>query len=86
MKKIIIFVGTRPEAIKLAPIILELKKFPAEINHLFLGTTHRLATRNIEGFGIACDYDLQVMQPGQNLTNLTRKIMACGRHNTENKT
>ena len=77
MKKIIIFVGTRPEAIKLAPIILELKKFPKlKLTICSSGQHTDLLQETLQVFGIACDYDLQVMQPGQNLTNLTRKIMA----------
>lgn len=76
MKKIIIFVGTRPEAIKLAPIILELKKFP-KIKAIICSTGQHtdLLKETLKVFGITCDYDLQVMQPGQTLSSLTRKIM-----------
>lgn len=77
MKKVIIFVGTRPEAIKLAPIILELKKFPElKLTICSSGQHTDLLQETLKVFGITCDHDLKVMQPGQNLTNLTRKIMA----------
>ena len=79
MKKIKVMVvfGTRPEAIKMAPLVIELKK-PAD---LFETTTvvtaqHRqMLDQVLETFKIKPDYDLDIMGKNQTLTDITVKIL-----------
>lgn len=74
MKVALVF-GTRPEAIKMAPIVLELKK--RNIEHVVIVTAqHReLLDRKLEVFNIKPDYDLNIMQPGQDLFYITTTVL-----------
>ena len=76
MKKILVVVGTRPEAIKMAPIILALKKQP-EFNVRVLATAqHRhLLDQVMQAFGIVPDLDLDIMRPNQSLSTLTARLL-----------
>lgn len=71
-KKVLIILGTRPEAIKLAPIILELKKSPL-FNLVICSTTqHSHLLDNVFSlFSIKPNYHLNLMQPNQSLLKLT---------------
>lgn len=76
MKKIICVVGTRPEAIKMAPVILALKNEPW-VNVKVLATAqhrHMLDQVN-EFFEIEPDIDLNIMRPNQALTTLTARLL-----------
>lgn len=75
MKLAIVF-GTRPEAIKMAPIILEARRRPG-IDPLVISTgQHREMLRPVlELFAIQPDIDLDLMEPGQTLARLTAKTM-----------
>lgn len=76
MKKIICVVGTRPEAIKMAPVILALKK-ENWVNVRVLATAqhrHMLDQVN-EFFDIKPDIDLNIMRPNQALTTLTARLL-----------
>ena len=77
MKKILVVFGTRPEAIKMAPLVKELKKFPAEVSVKICVTgQHReMLDQVLELFSLVPDYDLNVMSPGQSLSELTSKII-----------
>lgn len=76
MKKIICVVGTRPEAIKMAPLIKELKKSELFSVTVLATAQHRdLLDQALELFGIAADDDLNVMTPGQTLQELTARLM-----------
>ena len=77
MKKILVVFGTRPEAIKMAPLVKELQKFPNEIScKLCVTGQHReMLDQVLQLFSLVPDYDLDVMSPGQSLTELTSKIM-----------
>jgi UDP-N-acetylglucosamine 2-epimerase (non-hydrolysing) len=75
-KEIIILVGTRPEAIKMAPLIYELNK--SETLQPFLLSTgqHReLLDQSLKIFDLKADCDLQLMQPNQLLVELTSRTM-----------
>jgi UDP-N-acetylglucosamine 2-epimerase (non-hydrolysing) len=76
MKKIICVAGTRPEAIKMAPVILALKKTP-EIDCRVLATAqHRhMLDQVMIFFGIEPDIDLDIMRPDQQLATLTAKLL-----------
>ena len=75
-KKVICVVGTRPEAIKMAPVILALKK-NRDIDCRVLATAqHRqMLDQVLAVFGIAPNIDLDIMKPNQKLTTLTAKLL-----------
>lgn len=82
MKKISVIFGTRPEAIKLCPVIVELKKHP-EINcHVCVTGQHRqMLDQVLDVFAITPDVDLNLMQPNQSLAGFTaRAIDAIDQH------
>lgn len=74
--KVLCVVGTRPEAIKMAPIILALKGC-ADVNCRVLATAqHRhLLDQVLEVFGIKPDIDLDIMRSNQALTTLTARLL-----------
>ena len=76
MKKISIIFGTRPEAIKLIPVILELKKNKNfEINICVTAQHREMLDQVLEIFNIKPDTDLDLMQPNQTLSTLTSRII-----------
>ena len=66
-KKVLVVIGTRPEAIKLAPIVLELERhrenFKTEI--CVTGQHREMLDQMLRVFGLRPDYDLGVMKAGQ---------------------
>lgn len=72
-RKILTVIGTRPEAIKLAPVIMELKRRPDHfILRVCTTAQHRqMLDQALEPFGIEVDYDLNIMAPGQSLAQVT---------------
>lgn len=77
MKKIIAVFGTRPEAVKMCPLILELKKRKCfEVKVCLTGQHREMLDSAVNFFGIKADYDLSVMQKDQNLSYMTGKILA----------
>lgn len=77
MKKILIIIGTRPEAIKMAPIITELKKYPEYFEtRICVTAQHReMLDQVLLIFGIIPDIDLNLMEPNQALPNLTNRVL-----------
>mgnify|MGYP006083546793 FL=1 len=73
-KKILIVFGTRPEAIKMSPVIQELKKsFNVKI---CVTAQHRsMLDQVLKLFDIIPDYDLDIMKPGQDLYDLTCNVL-----------
>jgi len=72
MKKISIIFGTRPEAIKLAPVILELKRNTSfNIDVCVTAQHRRMLDQVLEIFEIVPDHDLNIMKPDQTLAELT---------------
>jgi UDP-N-acetylglucosamine 2-epimerase (non-hydrolysing) len=76
-KKILILFGTRPEAIKMAPLIKEFKKQSIQFETKVCVTAqHReMLDQVLEFFEIKSDYDLNLMKPNQNLYDLTAEII-----------
>lgn len=76
MKKVLCIVGTRPEAIKMAPVIQAIKADP-DLECIVLATAqHReLLDQVLNLFDITPDYDLNVMEPDQTLPKLTAKLV-----------
>ena len=76
MKNILVVLGTRPEAIKLAPVILELRKNP-DYNVLVCNTEQQkeLSNQTLGFFGIDADFKLDVMRPNQTLGGVQSRIL-----------
>ena len=77
MKKISIIVGTRPEAIKLCPLVLALQQSSHKLApHVCVTGQHReMLQQVLDVFGIKPDVDLDLMQPNQTLGGLTSKAI-----------
>lgn len=74
--KILCVMGTRPEAIKMAPVILALKKEPwANVRVLATAQHRHMLDQVNDFFGIAPDIDLNIMRPNQALTTLTARLL-----------
>ena len=76
-KKILLIFGTRPEAIKMAPLVKEFEQYPKSFDSRVCVTAqHReMLDQVLEFFSIKPDYDLDLMKPGQNLYGLTSSII-----------
>ncbi|KKP93693.1 MAG: UDP-N-acetylglucosamine 2-epimerase [Parcubacteria group bacterium GW2011_GWA1_36_12] len=85
MSKILVIIGTRPEAIKMAPVIMELKK--RKLQHIVVSTgQHREMLREmLKVFKIKPDYDLDIMSREQSLFDITIKVLAKIRSVYENE-
>jgi UDP-N-acetylglucosamine 2-epimerase (non-hydrolysing) len=75
-RRIMVVVGTRPEAIKMAPVILALREQPwADVRVLATAQHRQMLDQVLAAFGIVPDIDLDIMQPGQALTALTARLL-----------
>lgn len=77
MKKILTVFGTRPEAIKMAPVVKELQKHPDlfEIKVCVTAQHRQMLDQVLDLFDIRPDYDLDIMKPGQSLTDVTCNVL-----------
>lgn len=76
MKKILCVVGTRPEAIKMAPVILALQKTSwARVRVLATAQHRQMLDQVLAFFDITPDIDLNIMRPNQALTTLTARLL-----------
>jgi UDP-N-acetylglucosamine 2-epimerase len=75
--KVMTVIGTRPEAIKMAPVIKSLMNYPEEIKSVVCVTAqHReMLDQALKIFGIIPDYDLNLMNPNQSLSLLTSNLL-----------
>ena len=75
--KIMVVFGTRPEAIKMAPLVLELQKQKEVIETITVVTAHhrQMLDQVLETFNIVPDYDLDIMGKSQTLLDITSKIL-----------
>lgn len=77
MPKIALIFGTRPEAIKLCPLVQALRAHPEFEPHVCVTAQHRsMLDQVLDVFGIVPDTDLDLMQPGQTLSGLVSRAMA----------
>jgi len=75
-KKVMVVFGTRPEAIKMAPLVTALKQQPSLQTIVAVTAQHRqMLDQVLDLFEITPDEDLNVMQPGQTLSELTSRIV-----------
>ncbi len=76
MKRILVAMGTRPEAIKMAPVILALKENPAFQPVVAVTAQHReLLDDVLDLFGIEPEHDLDIMEHGQTITQITCRVL-----------
>jgi len=77
MKKILLVFGTRPEAIKMAPVVKELQRYPEQFDTVICVTAqHRqMLDQVLQLFDIRPHYDLNIMQPGQDLFDVTCNVL-----------
>ena len=74
--KVMSVFGTRPEAIKMAPLVLELQKHPEIESIVCITAQHREMLDSVmDCFGIRADYDLNIMKQGQDLTDVTARVL-----------
>ncbi len=74
--KVLTIFGTRPEAIKMAPLVHALAQDDAFESKVCVTAQHReMLDQVLHLFGIQPDYDLNIMQPGQDLTEITSRIL-----------
>lgn len=77
MRKILLVFGTRPEAIKLCPVLLNLRQSGQFQVRACVTAQHRsMLDQVLTAFEVTPDYDLDLMQPGQTLAQLTARILA----------
>ena len=75
--KIMIVFGTRPEAIKMAPIIKAIRAHPSfDLRVCVTGQHRQMLDQVLALFEIVPDYDLSLMRPGQTLTELTQNVLS----------
>ena len=76
MKRILFVFGTRPEVIKLAPLIIELKKFPELYDVKVCNTEQQkeLSNQTLAYFGLKADYNLDCMKPNQTLLEVQSRL------------
>lgn len=76
MQKVLIMFGTRPEAIKMAPVVHELLRSSKVHTSVCVTGQHReMLDQVLKTFEIKPDYDLNIMEPGQDLNSITAKIL-----------
>ncbi len=76
MKKIMLVFGTRPEAIKMCPLVLELRKRKeAKVCVCVTGQHRQMLDQVMETFGVIPDYDLAIMKDRQDLFDITTNVM-----------
>jgi len=76
MRKVLIVFGTRPEAIKMAPLVHELKDDSRfEARTCVTGQHREMLDQVLDLFNLEPEYDLNIMQPGQSLSQITSRIL-----------
>lgn len=77
MKQILLVFGTRPEAIKMAPLVKALKAQPEwfDVKVCVTGQHRQMLDQVLEIFGITPDFDLNIMKPGQDLFDVTTSVL-----------
>ncbi|MBQ7931988.1 MAG: UDP-N-acetylglucosamine 2-epimerase, partial [Clostridia bacterium] len=76
MKKVMVVFGTRPEAIKMCPLVLELKKRPElDVTLCVTGQHRQMLDQVLDAFDVKPDYDLAIMKDKQTLFDVTVNIL-----------
>ena len=77
MKKIMLVFGTRPEAIKMCPLVKEIQKYPQalKIEVCVTGQHREMLDQVLDIFDVIPDYDLNIMKQGQDLYDVTSRVL-----------
>src|SRR3546814_1956498 len=76
LRRIVIAIGTRPEAIKVAPVVLALRREPwADVRIVATAQHRQMLDQVLVAFGLAPDIDLDIMRPDQSLPELTARLL-----------
>lgn len=77
MKKVMLVFGTRPEAIKMAPLVKEFQKYPDQFKTIVCvtGQHRQMLDQVLNLFEITPDYDLNIMKQGQDLYDVTARVL-----------
>jgi UDP-N-acetylglucosamine 2-epimerase (non-hydrolysing) len=81
-RTVLVVLGTRPEAVKMAPVIRALKQLPAMADGRLrvcvcaTGQHREMLDGVLELFGVASDMNLDIMQPGQDVTDITTRVLS----------
>ena len=77
MKTIMLIFGTRPEAIKMCPLVNEFRKNPKDFNTIVCvtGQHRQMLDQVLRIFDIQTDFDLDIMKQGQDLTDVTARVL-----------
>ena len=77
MKKVLLVFGTRPEAIKMAPLVKEFQKYPDSYETVVCvtGQHRQMLDQVLKIFDITPDYDLNIMKQGQDLYDVTARVL-----------
>lgn len=77
-KNLLVVFGTRPEVIKLAPVILEARKYPDRFNVIICNTEQQkeLSNQTLSYFGLKADINLDCMRPNQSLAEVQVRILS----------
>ena len=77
MKKVMLVFGTRPEAIKMCPLVKEFQKRSEEFKTIVCVTgQHReMLDQVLQIFDVRPNYDLNIMKQGQDLTDVTARVL-----------
>ncbi len=77
MKSVLLVFGTRPEAIKMAPLVKEFQKYPNDFKTIVCvtGQHRKMLDQVLELFEIRPDYDLNIMKQGQDLYDVTTRVL-----------
>ena len=77
MKTIMLVFGTRPEAIKMAPLVKEFQKYPESFKTIVCvtGQHRQMLDQVLQLFEITPDYDLNIMKQGQDLYDVTARVL-----------
>lgn len=77
MKRVMLVFGTRPEAIKMCPLVKEFQKHPSDFQAIVCVTgQHReMLDQVLNIFNVKPDYDLNIMKQGQDLTDITSRVL-----------
>lgn len=78
-KTILLVFGTRPEAIKMAPLVKKLQSLPEQFKTVVAvtGQHRQMLDQVLHIFDIKPDYDLDIMKPNQDLYDVTSRVMKC---------
>lgn len=77
MKKVLLAFGTRPEAIKMCPLVKELKARPDDfaVQVCVTGQHREMLDQVLNAFDVETDFDLEIMKPGQTLFDITSDVL-----------